>query len=200
MSDLKTGKNFPLNKRGRMVKSVGGTKQNIVNTKGARIHYFRDDYIDPKAWKYDRQVFIAKNKKYGQLRGWEKPYANTFTTTMRGEQVEHPLAKYDAHMQGGVEKSLKERRGVGHDLPNLVIASRKTNIEKGTKSLADWTPSHNVKWFAEHVEKINVKHDLSFSPKSAVKFKSITGRDTKAKIKAPAYQTLLCQSCHTPSR
>ena len=69
MSDLKTGKNFPLNKRGRMVKSVGGTKENIVNTKGARIHYFGDDYTtavplhlkDPKA---TQSSILVDSKRY----------------------------------------------------------------------------------------------------------------------------------------
>ena len=200
MSKLQTLKNFPLNAWGRMIKERGGTVETIRNPKGGKVHYTSEAYANPETYPADRKKAINQQKVYGKVWGWTDKYNKKFTTTMKGHQVEHPQSKYDFHMQEGHAKSEQEQQDMGHDIPSLVITSEKTNVEKGIKSMAEWTPNFNKEWFVKHIEKINLKHEGSVSPESAQVFKSITGRDIKTKVKQPAYKTYLCQDCHTPTK
>ena len=90
------------------------------------------------------------------------PYTGrTFSST--GEtDIEHIVAKSEAHDSGLCSAGAQTRRTFSNDLLNLTLASPSVNRhQKSGKDFAEWRPALNQCWFADTIIKVKAKYGLT---------------------------------------
>lgn len=132
--------------------------------------YHSDDYPYPQS--VEPQII---GRMGGRIYG---PYTGT-TFAHRGEtDIEHIVAKSEAHDSGLCAAGAQTRKAFARDLLNLTLASPTVNRhQKSGKDFAEWLPARNKCWYAATIIEVKSKYRLS-----------VDGRE-----KAALQQTL--QSC-----
>lgn len=115
--------------------------------------YDSDDY------SYSQSV---EPKIVEQQGGIFSPYTlRTFDST-RETDIEHIVARSEAHDSGMCEKDAEAKRTFSGDLLNLTLASPSLNrYEKVAKDPGEWLPEHNRCWYADTVVRVKRKYNLS---------------------------------------
>ena len=90
------------------------------------------------------------------------PYTGTTFSSTRETDIEHIVAKSEAHDSGLCGASAQRRRNFARDLLNLTLASPSVNRhQKSGKDFAEWRPALNQCWFADQVIKVKAKYRLT---------------------------------------
>ena len=90
-------------------------------------------------------------------------YATGATFSSTGEtDIEHIVAKSEAHDNGLCSANSQTRRTFSNDLLNLTLASPSVNRhQKSGKDFAEWRPALNQCWFADTIIKVKAKYRLT---------------------------------------
>ncbi len=116
--------------------------------------YDSDDYSYPQSVEAE----IVK-RMGGRIYG---PYTGTTFGSTRETDIEHMVAKSEAHDSGLCGVGAQARKVFARDLLNLTLASPSVNRhQKSGKDYAEWRPALNQCWFADQVVKVKVKYSLT---------------------------------------
>lgn len=116
--------------------------------------YDPDDYPHPQSVEADI-VRLMGGRIYG-------PYTRTIFDSTRETDIEHIVAKSEAHDSGLCSASAGTRKTFAKDLLNLTLASPSVNRhQKRGKDFAEWRPALNACWFADQIIKVKSKYGLT---------------------------------------
>ena len=118
--------------------------------------YDPDDYPYPAS--IEQQVV---NRMEGRIYG---PYSGRHFPTTRDTDIEHIVARSEAHDSGLCAASASLRRSFSTDLDNLTLASPEVNRhQKSDRDAADWSPplAANRCWFAARVTVVRDRYHLT---------------------------------------
>lgn len=91
-----------------------------------------------------------------------EPYTGTHFSSSRETDIEHIVARSEAHDSGLCDADATTRRAFAEDLDNLTLASPSVNRhQKSSKDAAEWMPETNQCWFADRVVKVRQKYELT---------------------------------------
>ena len=93
------------------------------------------------------------------------PYTGTCFNSTRETDIEHMVARSEAHDSGMCAETVERRKEFARDLLNLTLASPGVNRDqKGDRDAADWLPDVNQCWFADRVIQVKAKYNLTVDP------------------------------------
>ena len=116
--------------------------------------YDPDDY--PYSQSVERRIVAGMG---GIVYG---PYTGMWFDSTSETDIEHIVARSEAHDSGLCAASAATRRRFSSDLINLTLASPAVNRhQKSGKDAAEWVPDLNQCWFANRVVEVRKSHDLT---------------------------------------
>ena len=119
----------------------------------------------PSNYSYPQSV---EDDIIGQLGGIYSPYTGECFASQSETDIEHMIARSEAHDSGLCSADASTRAGFSRDLDNLTLASPSLNrYEKVAKDAADWLPSQNSCWFAASVVAVRLKYGLTIDQREA---------------------------------
>ena len=96
------------------------------------------------------------------------PYTGEYFDSTRETDIEHIVARSEAHDSGLCSSDDETRRRFSSDLVNLTLASPSLNRhDKRAKDGAEWLPEMNKCWFVDRVIKTRVKYGLTIDQTEA---------------------------------
>ena len=121
--------------------------------------YSASDYAYPQS--VETRIVAEIGKVYGPYTG--RCFASRFET-----DIEHMVARSEAHDSGLCAADVETRRRFARDLLNLTLASPSVNRHrKGAKDAAEWIPARNQCWFAARVVEVRRKYGLTIDRREA---------------------------------
>ena len=115
--------------------------------------YDADDYSYPQSVEAD----IVR-----ELGGIFSPYTCESFESDTETDIEHIIARSEAHDSGLCSADNVTRRDFARDLDNLTLASPSLNRQqKSDKDAAAWMPNQNRCWFAQTVVDVRLKYGLT---------------------------------------
>ncbi len=134
--------------------SPGGISGLVIAPENRCSHYDADDYSYPQSVE---PHIVARQG--GRIYG---PYTGTYFDSIRDTDIEHIVARSEAHDSGLCAADLQTRRNFARDLDNLTLASPSVNRhQKVAKDLAEWLPAHNRCWYVAQVIIVKSKYRLT---------------------------------------
>ena len=122
-------------------------------------HYHASDYSYPQSI----ELRIIES-----LESIWSPYTGRVFADRRETDIEHIVARSEAHDSGLCAANANTRRSFSRDLLNLTLASPNVNRqEKRAHDAADWLPILNRCWFADRVVRVRQKYNLSIDRREA---------------------------------
>ena len=122
--------------------------------------------------------YSARDYRYGQsvepriaesLGGMWSPYDLQEFSSLRQTDIEHIIARSEAHDSGLCAASPATRKAFASDLLNLTLASPDVNRkQKSNKDFSEWQPAHNSCWMAGRIVEIRRKYGLTVDAREAV--------------------------------
>ena len=86
----------------------------------------------------------------------------TYFRSTRDTDIEHIVARSEAHDSGLCAASAPVKAAFARDLLNLTLAHPRLNrYQKSGKDIAEWTPAVNVCWFAARTLEVRRKYGLT---------------------------------------
>ena len=132
-----------------------GTWRGLVVAPEVRCsEYDPDDYRHSDSLK-DAVLAALGGKLY-------EAYTGAYYDHARYVEVDHIVAKGEAHDSGACDWKLSERRAFAHDIENLALASPR--LDRGVKAdrdAAEWLPDFNRCWYAGAVVAVRRKYELT---------------------------------------
>lgn len=96
------------------------------------------------------------------------PYTGQYFQDRGETDIEHIVARSEAHDSGLCGRGAQARDGFAADLLNLTLADPYLNRhQKSAKDLAEWLPGLNQCWFVKRVIDVKRKYDLSMDTREA---------------------------------
>ena len=90
------------------------------------------------------------------------PYTGTWFASTSETDIEHIVARSEAHDSGLCVADAATRRRFASDILNLTLASPSVNrSQKSGKDAAEWLPDLNRCWFASRVVEVRLKYALT---------------------------------------
>ena len=127
--------------------------------------YDADDY------SYPQSVELEIIDELGGIYG---PYSDTWFATRYDTDIEHMIARSEAHDSGLCAADRRTRRLFASDTLNLTLAAPRLNrYEKRAKDAAEWLPDHNRCWFAERVIAVRQKYRLTIDRAEAASLDAV---------------------------
>ena len=124
------------------------------------------DYSYPQSVEADI-VEAMEGRIYG-------PYTGTCFSSIRETDIEHIIAKSEAHDSGLCSADAGTKRNFARDLLNLTLANRSVNRhQKGDKDAADWLPELNQCWYADRIVQVRLKYGLTIDQREADTLESV---------------------------
>ena len=97
-----------------------------------------------------------------RLGGIFSPYTCEAFASTRETDVDHVIARSEAHDSGLCRAGPATRERFAADLRNLTLAAPALNRhEKGARDAAEWVPDRNRCWFAQTVVDVRRRYDLT---------------------------------------
>ena len=116
--------------------------------------YDSDDYPYPQSVEAEI-VRGMGGRVYG-------PYTGTVFSSTRETDIEHMVAKSEAHDSGLCAAGKQTRKAFARDVLNLTLAAPSVNRhQKRGKDFAEWQPRLNACWFADRIIKVKAKYRLT---------------------------------------
>jgi len=120
---------------------------------------------DPDDYRYSQSVEDRIIADHG---GVYSPYTGQWFSTQRETDIEHMVARSEAHDSGLCAADLATRRRFANDLLNLTLASPSVNRgEKIARDAAEWLPEKNRCWFAARVVAVRQRYGLTIDRREA---------------------------------
>ena len=89
-------------------------------------------------------------------------YTGVYYDHVRDIQVDHIVAKREAHDSGGCAWAPSARRAFARDIENLALATSRLDLGvKAGRDAAEWLPEFNRCWFAGAVVAVRLKYGLT---------------------------------------
>ena len=110
------------------------------------------------------------NQMGGRIYG---PYTGRCFASTRETDIEHIVARSEAHDSGLCAASVADRQAFARDLLNLTLASPEVNRQKGAKDVAEWLPALNQCWYVNQVVKVKLKYGLTMDSAEAQKARKV---------------------------
>ena len=102
------------------------------------------------------------------LGGIWSPYTGRTFASRRDTDIEHIIARSEAHDSGLCAATAATRRRFATDLLNLTLASPGVNRgQKNARDAAAWLPDRNRCWFADRVVRVRQKYNLTIDRREA---------------------------------
>ena len=121
--------------------------------------YRSDEYAYPQA---------VEDDIIGRLGGLFSPYTGEEFDSKEDTDIEHIVARSEAHDSGLCRADAATRRAFSRDLLNLTLASPRVNrTQKGAKDAAEWQPAANQCWFAQTVVAVRRAYRLTIDRREA---------------------------------
>ena len=115
--------------------------------------YSAHDYSYPQS--VEPRIVAEIGKVYG-------PYTGSCFTSTRETDIEHIVARSEAHDSGLCSASDQTKRRFARDLLNLTLASPRVNRHhKSDKDASEWLPDLNKCWYAARVIEVRRKYALT---------------------------------------
>ncbi len=93
------------------------------------------------------------------------PYTGTCFSSTTETDIEHIVARTEAHDSGMCAESVDRRKEFAQDLLNLTLASPGVNRDqKSDKDAAEWLPDVNQCWYADRIVQVKAKYNLTVDP------------------------------------
>lgn len=122
------------------------------------------DY-DPDDYPYPQSVEL---KIVAGMSHVYSPYTGEYFAHPGETDIEHIVARSEAHDSGLCAASPAKKRAFASDLDNLTLASPTLNRHrKRDKDAAEWMPAMNRCWFANQVILVRQEYDLTIDPREA---------------------------------
>lgn len=103
-----------------------------------------------------------------ELGGIFSPYTCESFDSTRETDIEHIIARSEAHDSGLCRADLDTRIRFGRDLLNLTLASPALNRwQKSDHDAAEWLPDENRCWFAQTVVDVRLRYGLTIDQAEA---------------------------------
>ena len=103
-----------------------------------------------------------------QLGGLFSPYTGAVFDSKGDTDIEHVVARSEAHDSGLCRADAATKRRFSRDLLNLTLASPRVNRnQKGAKDAAEWQPEANQCWFAQTVVVVRRAYRLTIDRREA---------------------------------
>jgi hypothetical protein len=103
-----------------------------------------------------------------QLGDIYSPYTGECFASKSETDIEHMLARSEAHDSGLCAADAATRSQFSNDLDNLTLASPSLNrYQKVAKDAADWLPINNQCWFAATIIEVRRKYSLTIDRREA---------------------------------
>lgn len=136
------------------------TWRGLVVTPERRCSPYRaDDY------SYSQSVEASIVRELG---GIYSPYTGQRFASTRETDIEHMVARSEAHDSGLCAADVATRRAFAGDLLNLTLASPGLNRGfKGANDAAEWMPQRNRCWFAARVVAVRQRWGLTIDAREA---------------------------------
>ena len=126
---------------------------------------YRCSPYDSKAYPYPQSV---EDRIIAELGGIYGPYTGRWFNSKRETDIEHIVARSEAHDSGLCAADVATRRRFSSDLLNLTLASPKVNrYQKIAKDAADWLPDLNQCWYASRVIEVRRKYSLTIDDRES---------------------------------
>ncbi len=104
----------------------------------------------------DSDLVIEKS-----LGGFYSPYDNTWYTEATDVDVEHMVARKEAHDSGLCKATPATRYAFANDLLNLTLSTPSVNRSKGARDAGEWLPEYNKCWYVFTVVQVKKKYKMS---------------------------------------
>ena len=148
----------------------GGASQALANLNALVVApEHRCSPYDSDSYPYSQSVeaqIVARMG--GRIYG---PYTGATFSSTRETDIEHIVAKSEAHDSGLCSAGAQTRRAFSNDLLNLTLASPSVNRhQKSGKDFAEWRPALNQCWFADTIIKVKSKYRLTVDSREKASF------------------------------
>ncbi len=119
------------------------------------------------------------------------PYTGQCFGSVRQTDIEHIVARSEAHDSGLCRASAAVRERFSSDLLNLTLADPVLNrYRKRAYDASRWTPARNRCWFAHRVLAVRLKHGLSVDRREADALERILSSCATAEIESPECRSM----------
>ena len=160
---------------------VGPTWRGIVVAAEHRCSpYAADDYPYPAS--VEPKIVAAQGGIYS-------PYTGTWFTSIKETDIEHIVARSEAHDSGLCAVSRATRARFASDLLNLTLASPGVNRhQKVAKDAAEWLPDLNQCWYVARTIQVRQEYDLTIDQAEADAIDRVLAKcgSTEMVVLAPA--------------
>ena len=120
---------------------------------------------DSKDYSYPQSV---EDQIIAEIGGVYSPYTAEWFADKYETDIEHIVARSEAHDSGLCSAGAETRRRFARDLRNLTLASPNLNrYQKRAKDAAEWLPASNRCWFAHSVLEIRRAYGLTIDLREA---------------------------------
>jgi len=110
-------------------------------------------------YRYSQSVEDDLVAEYG---GVYSPYTGQWFASDTETDIEHMVARSEAHDSGMCSRPAAEKRAFANDLLNLTLSEPRLNRSiKSSKDAAEWLPRYNFCWFARRIVAVKVKYRLT---------------------------------------
>ena len=131
----------------------------IVAPENRCSNYDSGDYSYPQS--VEARIVTEIGKTYG-------PYSGRCFSSTRETDIEHIVARSEAHDSGLCSADSETRTRFARDLVSLTLAAPGLNRhEKRAKDAAAWLPANNRCWFAGQVVTVRRKYGLTIDRREA---------------------------------
>ena len=140
--------------------AAADTWRGLVVAPEHRCSPYRDgDYAYPQA---------VERRIVAYLGAVRSPYTERCFSSTRETDIEHIVARSEAHDSGLCAADAATRRRFSADLLNLTLASPGLNRQqKNDRDASDWAPPRNRCWFAARVVDVRRKYGLTIDRREA---------------------------------
>ena len=102
------------------------------------------------------------------------PYTGTHFENTRQTDIEHIVARSEAHDSGLCAADAETKKRFASDLLNLTLASPEVNRQqKIAKDAAEWLPDLNQCWFADRVVQVRQEYQLTIDETEAAALETV---------------------------
>ena len=126
---------------------------------------------DASEYHYAQSV---ESRISASLGGVYSPYTCEAFGALNETDIEHIVARSEAHDSGLCAASLERKSEFANDMRNLTLSAPYLNrYVKGAKDAADWTPDENSCWFAWRVIEVRRAYGLTIDRREATALDAI---------------------------
>ena len=109
-------------------------------------------------YPYGPTLDVIKSQEMG---GIYSAYENRCFDSYKEVDVEHLVARKEAHESGLCAADAQTKINFTNDLENIALASPSVNRSKGARDPADWLPKHNACWYVWQYLHVKRKYKLT---------------------------------------